>query len=58
MEVRGQLYAMTVLLPPLREEDRSKFDKMLSGPKSQSERCGEEKTLLLLPGIESRLSCP
>jgi hypothetical protein len=47
-----------VTAPPRGKEHRYKFDKMLNGPQSQSERCGEEKTLLPLPGIECRLSCP
>jgi hypothetical protein len=55
---KSALHPGRVTPPPLREENRYKLDKMLSGPQSQSERCGEEKTLLLLPGIEPRLSCP
>jgi hypothetical protein len=38
------------------EEPQYPLDRRLGGPQSRSGRCGEEKNLLPLPGIETRLS--
>jgi hypothetical protein len=56
MEVPGQLHALAGFSPE--EKKRHIFDRRLGGPQSRSERCGEEKTRLPLPGIEIRPAIP
>jgi hypothetical protein len=54
MELGSQLHNPTVLSQE--KELRYQLDIRLGGPRSLSERCGEEKTLIALPRIERRLS--
>jgi hypothetical protein len=54
--VTGQLHAPAALHPG--KSPRYLFDRRLGGPRSRSERCGVEKNLLPLPGIEPRPSSP
>jgi hypothetical protein len=50
LEVSGQFHAPPALL--LGKEPPVPMDRKLSGPQSRSGRCGVEKHLLQLPGIE------
>jgi hypothetical protein len=52
--VSGQLHG-PVALPPRGKSRRYPLDRRLRGPQSRCRRYGEEKHLLLLPGIEPRL---
>jgi hypothetical protein len=55
MEVSGELHAPAGLPPGKRP--RYALVKRLDGPQRRSGRCGEEKNLLLLPGIEPQFIC-
>jgi hypothetical protein len=52
MEASGQLHAPVVL--PSEKIPRYPLDRRLGGRQSRSERCGEKKNLLPLPGIGPR----
>jgi hypothetical protein len=54
MEVSGQLHGPATL--PLEKEPQVPLDRRLGGPQSQFGRCGEERNLLPLLGIEPRPS--
>jgi hypothetical protein len=50
MEVSAQIHASAALLPG--KEPLYLLDKRLGGPQGRFGRCGENKNLFLLPGIE------
>jgi hypothetical protein len=52
MEMSGQLHVPAALLQA--KTSRYPLDRKLDGPQRRSGRCGEEKNLLHLPGIEPR----
>jgi hypothetical protein len=54
--VSSQIHAPTAL--PKTKSPRYPLDRSLGRPQSRSERFGEEKNLLPLPGIESQPSSP
>jgi len=56
MEVTDKSHVSTALPP---EQDPAyQLNMKLGGPRRRSERFGEEKTLLLLPGLERRIVQP
>jgi len=56
MEVTDKPHATTAL-PPVQEAAYQR-NRRLGGPHSRSERFGEEKNLLPLPGLERRIVQP
>jgi len=56
MEETDKSHASTALSPE--QEAAYQLNRRLVGPHSRSERFGEEKNLLLLPGLERRIIQP